>query len=80
MGVPHGLVSDNAAEFHDESFIKWLLHIGCKPIKTPPYHPSSNDIAERMIRTIKTALSGSGQADDFDNFLQRLLFNYMETE
>ena len=79
LGVPNTLVSDNAAEFCDDSLIKWLLHVGCKPVKTPPYHPSSNGLAERMVRTIKDALRGSGQSVDFDAFLQRLLLNYRVT-
>ena len=79
MGVPHTLVSDNAAEFWDHELISWLLRIGCKPLKCPPYHPASNGQAERMVRTIKSALQGSGRAHNFDDFLNRLLLNYRVT-
>ena len=38
-GIPKTLVSDNAPEFCDEDLNLWLAKIGCKPYKTPPYHP-----------------------------------------
>ena len=75
LGVPNTLVSDNAAEFWDKNLKNWLLKIGCKTVKTPPYHPESNGLAERMVRTIKEALRNSGISNDFDSFLQRLLLN-----
>ena len=56
QGIPLTLVSDNAAEFCSNELESWLLKVGCRPYKTPPYHPQSNGIAERMVRTIKTAI------------------------
>lgn len=53
-GIPKTLVSDNAPEFCDEDLNLWLEKIGCKPYKTPPYHPQSNGLAERMVQTVKT--------------------------
>ena len=55
-GVPRTMVSDNSSEFCDESLCSWLRKIGCKPYKTPPYHPQSNGAAERMVRTVKLGL------------------------
>lgn len=52
-GVPRTIVSDNAAEFHDETLCAWLRRIGCKPVKIPPNHPASNGIAERMVQSVK---------------------------
>jgi transposase InsO family protein len=54
-GVPHVLVSDNAAEFHDAELTNWLQRIGCRVMKTPPMHPQSNGLAERMVQSIKKA-------------------------
>ena len=48
-GVPRKLVSDNAAEFKDLSLCEWLKKIGCEVIKSPPHHPKSNGLAERMV-------------------------------
>ena len=47
---------DNAPEFCDESLVLWLRKIGCMPYKTPPYHPWSNSIVERMVQTVKMGL------------------------
>ncbi|PAA85528.1 hypothetical protein BOX15_Mlig018181g1 [Macrostomum lignano] len=75
-GVPRILVSDNAAEFHDEGLVSWLSRIGCRAVKTPPYHPQSNGLAERMVQTIKVAPAGWDQQESYDAFLARILLNY----
>ena len=76
-GVPNTLVSDNAPEFCDEDLNLWLRKIGCRPYKTPPYHPQSNGIAERMVRTVKNGLKACSQhREKIDIFLPRLLLSY----
>ena len=45
--------SNNAREFCDEDLNLWFEKIGCKPYKTPPYHPQSNGLVERMVQTVK---------------------------
>jgi hypothetical protein len=75
-GVPRTLVSDNAAEFHEDGLVSWLSRIGCRAVKTPPYHPQSNGLAERMVQTIKAASAGWDQQESYDAFLARLLLNY----
>jgi len=76
-GVPKTLVSDNAREFCDESMCKWLRKIGCNPMKTPPFHPQSNGVAERMVATIKLGLKAySPQFGSVDAYLQRMLLSY----
>ena len=76
-GVPMALVSDNAAEFSDRILIEWLENIGCRPVKTPPYHPQSNGIAERMVRTIKCGVKAfNKRPEDFNAYLSRLLLSY----
>ena len=76
-GVPHVLVSDNAAEFCDAGFMSWLQRIGCRSLKTPPRHPQSNGIAERMVQSIKKAsMAWNPASEGYDSFLFRLLLNY----
>ena len=52
-GILKTLVSDNAPEFCDEDLSLWLEKIGCKPYKTPSYHPQSNRLA---VQTVKAGL------------------------
>ena len=59
--MPKTLVSDNAPKFWNEDLNLWLEKIGCKPYKTPPYHPQSNGLAERMVQTVKTRLKAYSQ-------------------
>ena len=75
-GVPETLVSDNAAEFKADKLIRWLRQIGCKPMNSPPYNPSSNGQAERFVRTLKDALKTWNRAIPFQPFLQKLLLTF----
>ena len=60
-GIPKTPISDNTSEFCDEDVNLWLEKIGCKPYKTPPYHPQSNGLAERMVQTVKMGLKACSQ-------------------
>jgi len=76
-GVPETIVSDNAAEFCDSDFCKWLRNIGCKPLKTPPNHPQSNGIAEKMVGTVKMGLKAyNSNRCSLDGYLHRMLLSY----
>ena len=75
-GVPETLVSDNAAEFRAEKLTSWLKQIGCKPMNSPPYNPSSNGQAERFVRTLKDALKMWNRVVPFQPFLQKVLLTF----
>ena len=47
------LKSDNRGEFIPKEFIDWLELRGTAQQMTPSYSPQSNDIAERMNRTLQ---------------------------
>ena len=71
LGVPNTLVSDNAPEFCNSNLCEWLRRIGCKPLKTPPWHPASNGQAERMVQTVKRGIKAfSCRNNNFDAYLQ----------
>ena len=55
-GVPRVLVSDNGPSLVSAEMEQWLAALGCRHIRTPPFHPRSNGQAERFLRTLKERL------------------------
>lgn len=62
FGLPEQLVSDNGPQFIAEEFAAFLKQNGVKHVKCAPYHPSSNGLAERFVRTFKEAMK-AGERD-----------------
>ena len=55
-GLPQQLVSDNGPQFTSADFAVFLRKNGVKHIHSLPYHPSTNGLAERFVRTLKAAM------------------------
>ncbi|PAA51290.1 hypothetical protein BOX15_Mlig005755g5 [Macrostomum lignano] len=69
-GVPRTLVTDNGPSFVSAETTQWLKAIGCSHVTTPPYHPQSNGLAERFVRTMKESVSALGLSQhNIDKFL-----------
>lgn len=78
FGLPRTIVSDNGPQFisqHFEDFVKRnnVCHLRCAP-----YHPQSNGLAERAVRTIKFGLAKL-TGGDLGKRLAQLLINYRRT-
>ena len=56
-GLPATLVSNNGSPFQSTEFQQFVAANGILHRKVPPYHPSSNGLAENMVKTVKHALS-----------------------
>lgn len=57
FGAPNTIVSDNGRQLISSEMECYLAEEGIKHITSPPYHPSSNGLAERFIRTMKVGVN-----------------------
>ena len=76
-GLPEQLVSDNGPQFTSDEFEKFLKGNRVKHILTALYHPASNGLAERFVRTLKHSLkASSGDGRSVCHRLAEFLFEY----
>ena len=79
-GLPEQCVTDNESPFTSIEFESFLQQNGIKQIRTSPYHPSSNGMAERMVQTFKNSMEKMKEnKGDLSEKLQRWLFTYRIT-
>ena len=55
-GLPEQIVTDNGPQFTSEEFALFAKRNGIKHIRTAPYHPASNGLAERLVQSLKQSL------------------------
>eukprot|EP00731_Ephydatia_muelleri_P032647 Em0024g191a len=56
-GFPRILVSDNGPQFTSKEFSEYLAHNRVLHRRSAPYHPSTNGLAENMVKNVKQWLS-----------------------
>ena len=78
-GIPDVIVSDNGTAFTSTEFSEFMAKNGVKHLKTAPYHPATNGLAERAVQTFKTAMKKSASEGNIDTRLARFLFHYRTT-
>ena len=79
-GLPDQLVSDNGPQFTSDEFTQFLRRNGIKHVRTAPYHPSTNGLAERFAKTLKKAiLAGKGDGRSPQHKLSSFLLTYRST-
>ena len=77
-GVPQVVVTDNGTHFNAADLTSWLKSIGCHPVFTAPRHPCSNGLAERFVRTLKTAIATNSPTtmDELGQVVDSFLLQY----
>ena len=78
FGIPQAIVTDNGSAFVSQEFKSFLQSNGIKHVTSSPYHPASNGLAERAVKTFKTGLKKMTDGTTLDK-LSRFLFAYRNT-
>ena len=71
-GIQQKIVSDNGPTFTSQEFKTFMIQNGVLHITSAPYHPSTNELAERAVQTFKQALKciqGSSNQEKLSMFL-----------
>ena len=79
-GLPEQVVSDSGPQFTSQVFEQFMKLNGIRHLRCSPYHPSSNGLAERFVRTFKESMQSSSK--DGRSLQQRIadfLLSYRST-
>ena len=52
-GLPEMIFTDNGTSFVSEEFKQFLEEIGISHIRSSPYHPATNGLAEKAVQIFK---------------------------
>lgn len=74
--LPVTLVSDNSPPFSLTEFEKFMKGNGIIHCRVPPYHPSSNGLAENMVKSLKQTLYKANKRDTTETKIAKFLASY----
>ena len=78
LGLPEILVTDNGPSFSSSEFTDFVKANGIQHVKTVPYHPASNGLAERAVQTFKACMKKLSKGSLQDR-VNSFLFKYRTT-
>lgn len=79
FGLPVMLVSDNGTTFTSDVFQRFIKENGIIHVRSAPYHPATNGLAERFVQTLKQSLRKRNENDTVEQHIQKFLFSYRTT-
>ncbi|KAK0070303.1 hypothetical protein Bpfe_000286 [Biomphalaria pfeifferi] len=59
LGIPNIIASDNGSTFTSNEFKDFTKRNGIKLITTAPFHPATNGLAERFVKSFKIAMKAA---------------------
>jgi len=77
-GLPDMVVSDNGSVFTSKEFTDFMTYNGITHVKSSPYHPSTNGLAERAVQTFKAGMKKLTEGT-LESKLSHFLFHYQLT-
>ena len=78
FGLPDRIISNNAPNFLNAEFAEFMKNNGIRHTTSAPYHPASNGLAERAVKTFKTGMRKMTEGT-LKQKLARFLFSYRTT-
>jgi hypothetical protein len=77
-GAPRQLLSDHGSNFMGKLMKELLKILNIEKLSTTSYHPQTDGLVERMNGTLTQSLTmyANSNQDNWDNFLQSILFAY----
>ena len=78
-GLPKTIVSDNGTAFTSAEFAQFVKLNGIKHVRTAPFHPASNGLAERAVQTFKDAMKKMKDKSSMETKISRFLMKYRIT-
>ena len=78
-GLPVTVVSDNETPFQSNDFDEFMKANGITHCRVPPYHPSSNGLAEHMVKSLKQALNKANKSDTIEAKIAKFVASYRNT-
>ena len=81
QGLPELIVTDNGSQFVSEEFKSFCQQRGIQHNTITPYHPRSNEEAERMVETFKLSLNKADPktTTELENSVLNFLAKYRST-
>ncbi|CAC5412765.1 unnamed protein product [Mytilus coruscus] len=77
-GLPESIVSDNGTPFASQEFQDFVQRNGIKHIRSTPYQPSTNGLAERAVQTLKEGMKKVTEGS-IETRMAKFLFTYRLT-
>ena len=62
--LPEQIVTDNGPQFTATEFADFMKANGIRHIRSAPYHPASNSLAERQVQSFKQAVKAGKVEED----------------